>query len=348
MTGLPSVPCHSARFVPAFVHVLSADERFPRDSLDRLRAIDPTCRIPTAVANQMAIHQVAVTGDPDLGLKAARAMSMGRAGPLDYAIHSAATVRKSVAVAERYIRMYSDALRVRLDVGDPRAVVTLAMTSPASRPILDFTMAAWYANHVRPPLVGAGGVECWFSHPRPSSTLEYERSFEGAALRFDAPNYGFAFDREYLEAPMPCVDASLHALLCEHVQTTLEQCALRPTLTDRVREIASRNLLEGTPTVFTVADELHISARTLARRLEREGTTFSAIVDGLRQELALQYVVREELGFTDIAFQLGFSHAEAFFRAFRRWTGRTPLKYRRAHVMPHATNEIWAHATDPI
>jgi AraC-like DNA-binding protein len=348
MTGLPSVPCHSARFVPSFLQVLSADERFPKDALDQVRAIDPSCRIPTAVADQMAIHQVAVTGDLDLGLKAARAMPLGRAGPLDYAIHSAATVRKSVAIADRYIRMYSDALRVRLDEDDPRAVVTLAMSSPASRPILDFTMGAWYANHIRPPLAGAGGLQCWFSHPRPSSTIEYERTFEGAALRFDAPNYGFAFEREYLEAPMPCADAALHALVCEHVQTTLEQCALHPTLSNQVREIASRNLLEGPPTAFTVADELRISVRTLARRLGREGTTYSAIVDGLRQELALQYVVREELGFTDIAFQLGFSHAEAFFRAFRRWTGGTPLKYRRANATPHATNQIWPQAADPI
>ena len=348
MTDLPFVPCHSARFVPPFVQVLSADERFPRDSLAQLRAIDPACRISTAVADQMAIHQVAVTGDPDLGLKAGRAMPLGRAGPIDYAIHSAPTLRMSIAVADRYIRMYSDALRVRLESDDARALVTLAMDGPASRPILDFMMGAWYANHIRPPLAAAGGVECWFAHARPSSIVEYERSFEGAALRFDAPAYGFAFESEYLDAPLPCADASLHALFCQHVQTTLEQCALRPTLTSRVREIASRNLLEGAPTAFTVADELRISARTLARRLEREGTSYGAIVDGLRQELALQYVIREELGFTDIAFQLGFSHAEAFFRAFRRWTGRTPLKYRRAHALPQATSRIWPHAPDAI
>ncbi len=80
--------CHSARFIPAFAQVLSTYESFAPESLDRLKAIDPACRIPTTVANDMAVHQVAVTGDLDLGLKAARAMTLGRAGPLDYAIHS--------------------------------------------------------------------------------------------------------------------------------------------------------------------------------------------------------------------------------------------------------------------
>ena len=95
-------------------------------------------------------------------------------------------------------------------------------------------------------------------------------------------------------------------------------------------EGASRELIDGDPTVFSVARQLRMSARTLARRLEREGTTFSALVDSLRQELALRYVTHHELAFTEIAFRLGFSHVEAFYRAFRRWTGQTPLRYRRS------------------
>jgi AraC-like DNA-binding protein len=329
---MEEVLCYSARFIPPFAQVLSTYESFAPESLNKLKAIDPACRIPAAVANELAIRQVVETGDPDLGLKAARAMPLGRAGALDYAIHSAATVRQSAAVAERYIRAYSDVLNVRLDLDDSRALVILDMCAPTPRPILDFTMGAWYANHMRVPLADAPRVECWFSHPKPADTTEYERAFEGAALRFSAPRCGFAFDGEYLEAPLPCADATLHALLCEHVQLTLNQTIQQPSLSARVREIASKELLDGDPTVFTVARELKMSARTLARRLEREGTTFSALLDGLRQELALRYVIHPELAFTEIAFRLGFSHVEAFYRAFRRWTGQTPLGYRRAHL----------------
>ena len=138
------------------------------------------------------------------------------------------------------------------------------------------------------------------------------------------------FDVEYLEATLPCADASLHALLCEHVQA-LNQSLRWPTLRSQVREIASRELREGRPMAFTVARELKMSARTLGRKLEREGTTFTAVVDDLKEELALRYVTQYEVGFEDIAFRLGFSHVEAFYRAFRRWTGRTPLEYRRRH-----------------
>ncbi len=336
-----SVACYSARFISPFAQVLSTYECFDPESLRKLKAIDPGGRISTTVANDLAIRQVALTGDPDLGLKAARAMPLGAAGPLDYAIQSAATVRQSVVVADRYIRAFSDVLNVRVAGEDSRALIKFEMSVPAPRAIIDFTMSAWYANHIRPSLAGAPGLECWFSHPRPSNTTEYERAFAGAPLRFEAPSCGFAFDRDSLDAPLPSADASVHALLCEHVQLTLDQATQRPTLTGRVREITSKELLEGAPSIFTVARQLRMSPRTLARRLEREGTTFSAVFDSLRQELAVRYVARRELAFTDIAFRLRFAHVEGFYRAFRRWTGRTPLTYRRAYA-ESSPRAIWA------
>ena len=213
--------CYSARFVPPFAQVLSTYECFDRESLQKLKAIDPVGRITTAVANELAVRQVAATGDRNLGLKAARAMPLGAAGPLDFAIQSASTVRESMVVARRFIRAYSDVLDVRLDGEDSRVVVKLQMSIPAPRAIFDFTMGAWYANHIRLPLAGAPGLECWFAHRQPSNTNEYERTFEGAVLRFEAPSYGLAFHRGHLEAPLPCAEAAVHALLCQHVQLTL-------------------------------------------------------------------------------------------------------------------------------
>ena len=163
-----NVPCYSARLVLPFAEVLSTYECVPTEDIAKLRAIDPACRISATVANDLAVHHVAITGDPDLGLKAARRMPLGRAGPLDYAIHSAATVRESAAVARRYIRAYTDVLNIRLDGEDTRAVVRLEVGVPAPRPILDFMMSAWYANHIRPLVAGVRRLECRFSHQRPA------------------------------------------------------------------------------------------------------------------------------------------------------------------------------------
>ena len=73
-----------------------------------------------------------------------------------------------------------------------------------------------------------------------------------------------------------------------------------------------------------------MSPRTLGRRLEHEGTTFKELLDDLRRRLALRYVGgARSRALTEIAFLLGFSQSAAFHRAFKRWTGQTPLEYRR-------------------
>jgi AraC-like DNA-binding protein len=73
-----------------------------------------------------------------------------------------------------------------------------------------------------------------------------------------------------------------------------------------------------------------MSPRTLGRRLAEEGTTFSELLDDLRRQLALRYVGTETHGLSEVAFLLGFSDVAAFYRAFKRWTGRTPLQYRHS------------------
>ncbi len=323
------VPCYSARFVEPFAQVLSTHECYSVRALARLRAIDPATRIPAAVANDWTVRQVERTGDADLGLKAGRSMLLGRAGALDYAMNSARTVRKSIAVARRYRRLFSDLLDIHCEVEGRRATVHVHGGPAAPEAVQDFAMSAWFTNHLREPLGDISRVECWFSHPRPPDTTEYERTFAPASLRFNAPRYAFSFDREYLDAPLASADAVLHVVLCEYAALSFRRLTER-SLAGEVRDFAGQELTRGRPTMYSVARELRMSSRTLGRKLEQEGTTFTVVLDHLRRERALRYVGIDEMGWPEIALRLGFSHVEAFYRAFKRWTGQTPLNYRRA------------------
>jgi AraC-like DNA-binding protein len=89
-------------------------------------------------------------------------------------------------------------------------------------------------------------------------------------------------------------------------------------------------LADGTATADAIAGRLHMSRRTLLRKLEREGTTFKELVDNTRRQFALRYLEAGELGASEIAALLGFAQPSAFHRAFKRWTGTTPLGYRKA------------------
>jgi AraC-like DNA-binding protein len=245
-------------------------------------------------------------------------------------MNSAATVGKAIEVGARYTRLYSDSLQVSLELQGSRATVRLGSTIPAPRAVPDYAMAFWFQNHTRTPLGKAPKIQCSFEHPKPANTNEYDRTYGGATeLRFNSSHYGFSFDREYLDAPLSTADATLHLLLCEHVNTMMSQLTSHVTLAHRVRELALKELQTGPPTLTGVAKQLRMSARTLGTRLEREGTTFSAILDAMRRDLGLRYVTHHELLHAEIAFRLGFAHVEAFYRAFRRWTGESPRTYRR-------------------
>jgi len=78
-----------------------------------------------------------------------------------------------------------------------------------------------------------------------------------------------------------------------------------------------------------IANTLCMTSRNLRRRLEAEGTSYQALLDGVRQSLARDYLNHSLLGVDDIAVALGFSDAAAFRHAFKRWTGITPSEFRR-------------------
>jgi AraC-like DNA-binding protein len=95
-----------------------------------------------------------------------------------------------------------------------------------------------------------------------------------------------------------------------------------------VRRLALTELPGGHPTLHRMARLLHTSPRTLRRRLEQDGTTYHALLDELRRDLALSYLQEETMEVEQVAFLLGFSDASALRRAFRRWTGRSLAEHR--------------------
>ena len=97
-----------------------------------------------------------------------------------------------------------------------------------------------------------------------------------------------------------------------------------------VRRVLMETLDLGQTAAATVARELGMSPRTLNRRLRAEGTWFRGILDAVRGERATALLRDPSVGIGEIAFVLGYSEPAAFHRSFKRWTGQTPLAFRRA------------------
>ena len=125
-------------------------------------------------------------------------------------------------------------------------------------------------------------------------------------------------------------DAELSAILARHAQHLLEQLPPVNDFVAHVRRLVAEELAGGDPSAEHIAARLHMSARTLRRRLQEHGARHKLLLDELRRELAIRYLSEERLEIAEVAFLLGFSEASAFHRAFKRWTGRTPSDYRES------------------
>lgn len=333
----------TGRFVSPFVRALASYRGLPASGLARLRVLAAQDRVPLADAGRSLEGWVRHCRDESLGLRVGRTMQLGLGGPLDYAMCSAASVRQSMQVAMRYSRLYSDALLPKLELAGERAIIRLDSKIPWRRVVADFTVSTWYATHLKPRLelhLNSSkehapcrlALECCFAHPKPADISEYERAFEGSTLRFDAGFYGFVLDAAVIDAPLLTADVALHATHVEHLELLYARLdASTPrNIEARVRQALGSDLRCSFASADRVARALHMSRRTLARRLDEEGTTFSEVLDSHRRELGVRYVARSALTLAEISERLGFSQVQGFGRAFRRWTGRSPLEYRNA------------------
>lgn len=295
--------------------------------LDTFDALDPDERLPIMTVLDLLKGAVEVTGDSDLGLKAAREILAGDCGVVEFVVNSAATVRDAIELLERYLPLLNDAMLFSFRVEGGHAIIQLDSRVPLPRAAADFQSAAFYLATSQRGIVDPQCEAC-FAHACPALLDEYLRTFAPGRVRFDADFNGFVFDAKLLDRPLPSSDPGLHTVLRRYADLMLADLHRSETLADRVQRFLSQELRRGEPTVERTAAAFHISRRTLARKLEREGTSFRTLLDETRRRLALRYILERDVGVAEIAFLLGFTHAGAFYRAFKRWTGRTPTEYR--------------------
>ena len=170
------------------------------------------------------------------------------------------------------------------------------------------------------------------THAAPSHRAEYDRVFK-VPVTFESDWNALQIDEALLSARIGTQPAYVHRILHERAEALLAELDRTKTLSARVEALIEPLLPGGGAGIAPVAAKLGVSRQTLYRRLKAEGTTFEALLDGLRHRLALR---RLEAGapIGEIAWQLGFSDRAAFSRACKRWTGKGPGALRGGGAGP--------------
>lgn len=166
-----------------------------------------------------------------------------------------------------------------------------------------------------------------FAFAAPPDAASYSEFFTGP-IAFGQPCSAVWFDQSQLQSPVRVNESGLLDFLTDP-QTRF--IVPRPNK-DEVSAKVLAHLHQsrpGWPDLDATADALCMSAASLQRNLAKEGTTFQALKDRLRRDMAITYLNTTTLSLAELADKLGFSESAGFQRAFKAWTGSAPGSYRR-------------------
>lgn len=207
------------------------------------------------------------------------------------------------------------ALVERVDLGEARVLVLELML------MLVQGIASWMIE--RKLLL----AQVDLAYPPPAHVSEYINMYAGPA-GFDRPVTALYIEPAFMDAPIRQDKAGLSAFLSKAPMDWIHVSVSERLVTHRVRDLLEARLGQS-QTVEDVARALHISPRTLARRLDAEGTHFQAVKDALRRDVAIARISRTVEPIASIGADLGFDDPAAFNRAFKQWTGTPPGSYRK-------------------
>ncbi len=290
-------------------------------------------RAPAIEAMAAWADLAAESRDPNFGLDLATREAVGTYDVLGYIVRSSPDLDHGVAQFVRYQRLLGDAWRIEFRKAHDVAVFTHEFLVPVRQPrhmvehslamvvlrAREFTGGDWHP------------LEVTFRHAAPASVALYDRVF-GCPVRFEQLKNAIRFDPTSLAWPLRATDQRLAAVLERYATDAIDRMPRPGDFASRVRGAIVELLKEGDCSAALVARQLHTSPRTLQRHLAAQGTSLRELIDAVRRELAEAYLAKPWMTMEEIAMLLGFADASGFTHAFRRWTGRAPVEYRRARA----------------
>ena len=266
-----------------------------------------------------------------------------RAGTFEFlcrALIGSRTLEEALHRASRFLRIVLPDLQVtigrRAGVAELEIAERRPLRAAAADPRRVFAFE-WLLRLIH-------GLACWlvgrglalekvrFPYPRPAHSADYALVYTEHSS-FGARSLVATMDAALLDLPVRRDETEL-AVFLEGAPGKITMLYRRDReMVRTVRELLSRSLATA-PSLDDVARELRLSPRTLHRRLHNEGSSFRAIKDALRREIALARLEKTRDSVAQIAAELGYSEPSAFFRAFHGWTGRAPSEHRKRGPRP--------------
>ena len=312
---------------------VDASQIFLRHGIDTAVFSNPDARIPISVWDGITRDAAAIIPEPSFGLLAAQCWHPSSLGALGYAWLTSSTLRTGLGRLVRYWRLLGEGSSG--DLEETADGLRLVIDRHGSQPIRDDVVEAVVVDFITSMVLGMcrmNAGESFRPHAvhlhrkQPVDTSPYLEFF-GCEVKFGANGDFMLFSRHDVESALPTANRQLAATMDRILVERLAQLD-KSNVVARCQSQLLEQLSSGAVTEESMASQLHMSRRTLQRKLAEADVTYKQLVDDTRRDLALRHLDDHSYSITDVTFLLGFSQQSAFTRAFKRWTGMSPSEYR--------------------
>ena len=318
--------------LPAVVRSLGANpaEVLAEAGFDLKLFDDPDNRISYAARGRLLAHCAARTNCQHLGLLVGQQAGLHSLGLVGLLVKNSSDVLTALRSLVRFLHLHVRGAVSNLKTAGNLVVFSYEIYQPgaeATDQVGDGAVATMF--NIMKTLCGPSWkpTEVWFAHRKPDDVRPYLSFFE-APLVFDTQPNALVFTTDWLNLSVSGADPDLQHLLKDQIDAL--ESTFGDDLPGQVRSVLRSALLTGHAGADQVAELFSMHSRTLRRRLKDFGTSFQELLDEGRFEIARQMLLDTRMDAKQIAEILDYADASAFTRAFRRWTGMTPNRWRQS------------------
>lgn len=311
-------------------HGVNVDNLIKEVGLRRTDVADPDTRIPYVAVLGLIERAASTLGDASYGLRLGAAHEARDSGLLGFVVLNSPTLLDAIANFQRYFYVVGEGEDIEVERMGSHVTLRFRETDRALRGLRhnsDYIAAVVVRACRDMTRKRISPVRAEFIHGKPHAEVAYA-DYLGCPVKFHAEWDALIYDADTMRLPVIGADNKLLKVLERACRNILGPTPKKKDILHDVRELVIDGLAKGTVHFDDIARELNMSSKTLERRLSDRDTTFTELTDEIRNGLAKRYLTDTDLRLEQIAYLTGYSEPAALVRAFRRWTGTTPMKFR--------------------
>lgn len=273
--------------------------------------------------------------DRSVGFNYGQHIEPSRWGVLGEIAYTSSTLEQALQSQRQYQSIVGSSGNPSFSVEKQSIILTWSPNDRYNYHIAEELLTSWVAFARRMTATHLSPERVWFFHELASDERKHQyEAYFGCPVIFSEMGrkntIGLSMPRDVIGITCTTARPELNRTLKAYADSLMSQYSINNSVTVAKDYIASK-LPNEVPSLDQLAAILSISERTLQRRLMEFDSTFKQLVDEVKCDIALHYLVNTKLSFQHISDLLNFSEQSAFSRAVKRWTGNSPVAYRQKY-----------------